>query len=102
MVFIVMLINIRTSCIAKQCFKACSDCIEILPPQDTFWRRVVVCWGSSFWMSAFTVALGFRRRSALPVMREVLDRMTAQRLDKKLLLRASISVVKLRQDECVP
>ena len=52
-------------------------------------------------MSTSAVALGLKRRSALPVRREVLDRMTAQRLDRKRLLRASISAVKLRQGERV-
>ena len=53
-------------------------------------------------MPTFAVALGLRSFSALPVRREVLDSMTAQRLERKRLLRASISAVKLRQDECVP
>ena len=102
MVFTVMLMNTIASCIAEQCFENCPDCIEVLPPRDTVWRRVVVCWGSGFWMSTFAVGSGFRRRSALPVRREVLDRMIAQRLDRKRLLRASISAVKLRQHERLP
>ena len=102
MVFMVMLMYTIVSCIAKQCFQMCSDCIEILPPRDTIWRRLVVCWGSGFWMSTSPVALVKRRHTALPVRREVLERITAQRLDRKLLLRASISAVKLRQDERMP
>ena len=101
MVFTVMLMDTMTSHIAKQCFEKCSDCVEVSPPRDTFWRRVVV-WGSGSWMSAFTNATGLRSRSALPVRREVLDRMTVQRLDRKRLLRASIFAVKLWQDERVP
>ena len=94
----VMLMNMITSSIAKQC----SVCMEILPPWDTFGRRVVVRWGLGLWMFTSDGALGSRRRSALPVRREALDRMTAQRLDKKLMLKASISAVKLQQNERVP
>ena len=102
MVFTVMLMVTMTSHIAKQCFEKCSDCIEVSPPRDTFWRRVIVCCDSGFWTFAFADAPGLRWRSALPVRREVLDRMTAQRLDRKRLLRASIFAVKLWQDERVP
>ena len=102
MVFTVMLMDAMTSQVAKQCFEKCSDCVEVLPPRNTIWRRVVACWGSGFRMSAFAIAPGLRRRSALPVRGEVLDMMTAQRLDRKRLLRASIFAVKLWQDERVP
>lgn len=55
----------------------------------TFWRDVLRC-GMAFWVWACALTLKLRRRTALPLRLDVLERMIRLRVDRKGLLRASI------------
>ena len=67
------------------CGMACTvDLNEMgYPPgfNTTFWRERC---GAAFWVWACTLTLKLRRRSALPLRLDVLERMTRLRVDMKL------------------